>query len=75
MEIKYKDWYELVGLNVSYYRRRRKYSQLEFAELVGIERSHVSKIELGTIGVSLDVIFKICEALKIQPEKLFDFRE
>lgn len=34
-----------------------------------------SAIELGNVGVSFDVIFKLCEVLEITPKQLFDFRE
>jgi transcriptional regulator with XRE-family HTH domain len=70
----YKDRYEKFGLNVVYYRKRRKLTQLQLAELVDIDRSHISAIELGNVGVSLDVIFKICDVLGIEPKELFDFR-
>jgi len=47
----------------------------QLAELVDIDRNHVSAIELGNVGVSFDVIFKMFEALEITPDKLFDFRD
>ena len=47
----------------------------ELAELADIDRSHISAIELGNVGVSFDVIFKLCEVLEITPKQLFDFRE
>ena len=40
-----------------------------------IDRIHISAIELGNVGVSFDVIFKLCEVLDITPKQLFDFRE
>lgn len=75
MNPKYKGFYEKFGLNVVYYRKRKKLTQLQLAELVEIDRSHISAIELGNVGVSFDVIFKLCEALEITPDKLFDFRD
>jgi len=71
----YKGFYEKFGLNVVYYRKRKKLTQLQLAELVDIDRSHISAIELGNVGVSFDVIFKLCQALEITPDKLFDFRD
>ncbi len=47
----------------------------ELAELVDIDRSHISAIELGNAGVSFDVVFKLCEVLEISPKALFDFRD
>ena len=75
MRAEYKNLYEKFGLNVVFYRKRKKLTQLQLAELVGIDRSHISAIELGNVGVSFDVIFKLCEVLKVSPKDLFDFRE
>lgn len=72
MKQEYKALYEKFGLNVVYYRKRL--TQLQLAELVDIDRSHISAIELGNVGVSLDVIFRLCEVLEITPKELFDFR-
>ena len=77
MEVRkeYKSLYEKFGLNVVIYRKRKKLTQLQLAELVDIDRSHISAIELGNVGVSFDVIFKLCEVLEITPKELFDFRD
>lgn len=75
MKAEYKKYYEQFGLNVVYYRKRRKMTQLQLAELVEIDRSHISAIELGNVGVSFDVIFKLCEVLGVTPKELFDFRD
>ena len=75
MRQEYKELYEKFGLNVVYYRKKRKLTQLQLAELVDIDRSHISAIELGNVGVSFDVIFKMCEVLGIAPKDLFDFRD
>ena len=69
-----KDLYEKFGLNIVYYRKRRRLTQLQLAELVDVDRSHISAMELGKVGASLDVIFKLCEVLDITPKELFDFR-
>ena len=75
MKQEYSDLYEKLGLNVVYYRKKNRLTQLELAELVDVDRSHISAIELGKVGVSFDVIFKLCEVLKITPKDLFDFRD
>lgn len=75
MKQEYKERYEKFGLNVVYYRKRKKLTQLQLAELVNIDRSHISAIELGNVGVSMDVIFKLSDVLDISPKDLFDFRE
>ena len=75
MKPEYKPLYEKFGLNVVYYRKRKKLTQMQLAELADIDRSHISAIELGNVGVSFDVIFKLCEVLEITPKELFDFRD
>lgn len=67
--------YRQLGLNISFYRKQRGYSQLQLAEMVNISRTHMSRIETADCAVSLDVVFAICEALRIPPAKLFDFRD
>ena len=75
MKQEYKKYYEQFGLNVVYYRKKKRLTQMKLAEMVDIDRSHISAIELGNVGVSFDVIFKLCEVLEITPKQLFDFRE
>ena len=74
MRDQYQVLYEKFGLNVVYYRKRKKLTQLQLAELVDIDRSHISAIELGKVGVSFDVVFRLAEVLEVSPKDLFDFR-
>ena len=71
----YRDLYQQFGLNVVYYRKKKRLSQTQLAELVDIHRTYVSSIELGKVSVSFDVLFKLAEVLEVPPSKLFDFRE
>ena len=75
MKSEYKQYYEKFGLNVVYYRKKKRLTQLQLAEYIDISRSHISAIELGNVGVSFDLIFKMCEVLEVTPKELFDFRE
>ncbi len=75
MKREYKALYENFGLNIVYYRKKKKLTQLQLAELVDVDRSHISAIELGNVGVSMDVIFKLCEVLEIKPKDLFEVRD
>ena len=58
-----------------YYRKRKRLTQMRLAELADIDRSHISAIELGNVGVSFDVIFKLRKVLEVTPKELFDFRD
>ena len=75
MKLEYKPYYEKFGLNIVYYRKRKKLTQLQLAELADIDRSHISAIELGNVGVSFDLIVKLCEFLDVKPRDLFDVRD
>lgn len=69
--------YIQLGLNISYYRKLKGYTQEELAELSGISRSHISAIEAPNIvhNISLEVLFNIAKALETEPNKLLEFRE
>ena len=67
--------YKLLGLNVAYYRRRRGLTQEQLAEMVDVERTHIGNLELARNGVSLDVVFRVADALEIPVHKLFEFRD
>lgn len=75
MKSNHKQKYKLLGLNIAYYRKLNGYTQESFAEKLNLDRTTVSKIELATCGVSLDVIFDISELLGVSVEKLFTFRQ
>lgn len=74
MDVTYKDEYRKLGLNIAFYRKARGFTQMQLAEKMNIDRSHISAIELASVGVSLDALFHLCEILKITPKELFDFR-
>lgn len=67
--------YETLGLNVSFYRRKRRLTQERLAEMADIEPNHVSNIELAKSGASLDVVFRLADALEVPVCKLFEIRE
>ena len=75
MQQEYKHFYEQFGLNVVYYRKKKKLTQMQLAELAEVDRSHISAIELGNVGVSFEVICRLCRALGVKPKYLFDFRD
>ncbi len=62
MKDAYIEEYRKFGLNVVYYRKKLRLTQLQLAELLDIQRSHISVIELGNVGVSFDLILEINNA-------------
>lgn len=74
MKEKFQDKYRKLGLNIAYYRKLCGLTQEQLAERLDLDRTTVSKIELATVGVSLDVIFEMAEVFDITPEKLLEIR-
>lgn len=74
MKDEYQELYQQFGLNVVYYRKKKRLSQTQLAELVDIHRTYVSAIELGKVSVSFDILFKLAQALDVSPAKLFEIR-
>ena len=75
MKEKFQDKYKKLGLNIAYYRKLCGLTQEQLAERLDLDRTTVSKIELATVGVSLDVIFEMAEVFEIPPEKLIEMRQ
>jgi transcriptional regulator with XRE-family HTH domain len=56
-------------------RERRGLSQVELAEIVGVGQGYISKIEHGSVNVTLEKILLIAQALKVDPVELFEIPE
>lgn len=65
-----------LGLNIAFYRKMKGLNQDELASIVGVSRTHISKIEAPNIisSPSLELIFDIADALNVEPSKLFELR-
>lgn len=61
--------YAIIGLNISYYRRKMKMTQEELAYLSGLSRTYISNIESPSAiySISMDAFFNIAEVLKVSP--------
>ena len=46
----------------------------QLAEKIGIGPKHLSRLETAKIGISLDTLFDIADALEIEPYLLLKFR-
>ena len=71
MENRQKERYRNLGLNIAFYRKLRGFSQEKLAEQVNISRTHMSRIETADCAVSLDVVFNLADALRVEQFKLF----
>jgi len=75
MDFKHLDRYIKLGLNIAYYRKLRDITQQDVAEYLDGSVEHISKIERGLVGVSLDRLFDIADYLKVEPHKFLEFRD
>lgn len=66
-EIRYK-----LGRNIKAERIRKDITQEEFAEMIDMSLSHVSKLEQGLTSPTAIALFKMSKVLKIPMEKFFD---
>ncbi|MBR2068658.1 MAG: helix-turn-helix transcriptional regulator [Candidatus Gastranaerophilales bacterium] len=62
-----------LGKNIQKARKMNNLSQNELAEKLDISREHLAKVETAKRCISLKLLFKVAEVLKIQEKDLFDF--
>lgn len=53
-------------------RKKRKYSQLELAEALGLSQQQYSRYEIGKYPMPLETFTKVCEKLEISADYLLD---
>lgn len=61
--IKKEDERQRIGQRIAELRREKEMTQTELAEVTGLQRSHIVRLEQGRYGVSIDVLSQIAEAL------------
>lgn len=54
---------ENIGKRVAYLRTKKGLSQASLAELIGTTAKHISEIERGITGISIDLQVLLCEEL------------
>ena len=64
---------QILGKNIQKFRKDKKLSQNQLAELLGISREHLAKIETAKRCISLKLLFKLADTLEISEKNLFDF--
>lgn len=67
--------YRDLGCAIAYYRKRKKLTQEQLAERIGVSRQHMGAIEAPNMvrAISLDVLFNIAAVLEIEPYLLLKF--
>lgn len=51
--------------NVRKHRKKKGYSQEEFARICGVHRTYMGLIERGETAISIEILEKICNSLNI----------
>jgi transcriptional regulator with XRE-family HTH domain len=64
---------QILGKNIQKFRKKKKLSQNELAELLGISREHLAKIETAKRFISLKLLFRLADILEVKEKVLFDF--
>jgi len=59
-----------IGDNIRVARKRKGYSQEEFADIADFSRSYYTEIETGKRNISILNLIKIMEALKVDPNTI-----
>ena len=62
--------YESIGRRIKYFRNEKNMSQEDLAEAVGTINKHISNIELGTKGPSVEMLILIANALDVSADDL-----
>lgn len=75
MQDEFKEYYKMIGLKVSYYRKLKGLTQEQLAEKMNVSTSFLGQIEAPNINksISLSTLFRIAQALDTPPHKFLDF--
>lgn len=60
-----------LGARIKELRKNKKYTQDKFAELIGIDAKHLSRVECSRTQPSLNLLNKIAQVLEIDILELF----
>ncbi|MBO7672196.1 helix-turn-helix transcriptional regulator [bacterium] len=64
---------KLLGARISSLRKLHGYTQMQFAEMIGISTNALGIIETGNGFLTSETLEKILSSLNISPEELFSF--
>jgi len=76
MSEKYYERVRAIKLNIGFYRKKCGLTQEKLAEKLNISRTHLGNIEAPNmnVGITLDLLFDIADALNIEIVKLFEIK-
>jgi len=59
-----------IGQRLRDARRRRGMTQVELAAILGANQTYVSSVERADRGITIQQLFRLCNALKISPTEI-----
>ena len=62
-----------IGLNIMKYRKSKKLTQDQLAEMCNISRNYYQRIESAASSCSIDTLMTVAEKLEIPLKDLFEF--
>lgn len=60
-----------IGANMREVREENRYTQEQLSEILGVTPNHLSAVERGISGASLELIEKFCQIFGISADRLF----
>lgn len=63
----------LLGAKISQIRKEKGFSQMKFAEILGISTNALSLIETGNGFLTAETLEKVLINLNVEPDELFSF--
>ncbi|MBO6086738.1 helix-turn-helix transcriptional regulator [bacterium] len=65
---------KLLGQNIKKYRNLKNISQETLAEIVGLSREYIARVETGVKRISLKKLFEIADTLEVNCSDLVNFK-
>lgn len=65
----------IVGLNIKKFRKEKKLTQMQLADLIGKHESSIRKYEKGLTDIPNEVIMKIADTLEVTPAELLSVED
>ncbi len=62
-----------LGLNIKKFRKEKKLSQNQLAEMLDFSREHLACVETGKEYISLRKVFELADKLEVPIKNIFNF--
>ena len=66
---------KLFGKRIKELRTKQGFTQEQLAEMIDVGERNLSKIECGNVFVKASTIAKLINALRVEPQELFEFSQ